>query len=95
MFLIKKSTGFDKNIKFKENVNFDKKIKFDEIVKLDKKVKFDKNVKFLHLLPSFGCCISSFSGPKRNFGKPKGSRLYHGIVPVVIWMLNWQHQFPL
>ena len=37
MFLIKKSTGFDKNIKFEENVNFDNKIKFDEIVKLDEK----------------------------------------------------------
>ncbi len=44
MFLIKKSTGFDENIKFEENVNLDKKIKFDKIVKFYKNVKFDKNV---------------------------------------------------
>ena len=36
--MIKKSTGFDENIKFEENVNLDKKIKFDEIVKFDKNV---------------------------------------------------------
>ena len=49
MFLIKKSTGFDKNIKFEEkykNIKFDKNVKFDKFDKNVKFDKFDKNIKF-------------------------------------------------
>ena len=48
MYLIKKSTVFDKNIKSKNyvNIKFEENVKFDKIVKFDEKIKFDKNVNF-------------------------------------------------
>ena len=97
MYLIKKSTVVDKNIKFKHyasvNTYFDEKVKFNEkpktklsnfretsnltkISKLRKMSNFKYILQLPHLLPSFG------------FGKPKGNRLYFGIVTVVIWTLS-------
>ena len=61
MYLIKKSTIFDKNIKFTaiciwlknqlflikiSNLKFDKHVKFDENFKFEEKIKFEKNLKF-------------------------------------------------
>ena len=89
MFLIKKSTGFDENIKFEENVNLDKKSNLTKQSNLTKMSMFPPPPP---PPPILWMWYLIFSGPKRNFGKPKGSRLYHGIVTVLIWMLNWQHQ---
>ena len=43
MNLIKKSTGFDQNIKSENYESY--KIYFEKNIKFDKKVKFDKNIK--------------------------------------------------
>ena len=97
MFLIKKSTGFDQNIKFEENVNFDNNNnKIYEIVKFDETVQFDKNVNLTKMStfpppppPHPLDVVSHFFWTKKKFWKTKrGRRLYHGIVTVVIWMLT-------
>ena len=50
MYLIKKSTVFDQNIKSENyesfKIYFEKNIKFDKKVKFDKNIKVEKNVKF-------------------------------------------------
>ena len=102
MYLIKKSTVFDQNIKSEnydnDKIYFEKNIKFDEKVKFDKNIKVEKNVKFQlyppppPFPPILWICYLIFSEPKRHFGKPRGNRLDFGIVTAVILLLSWQHQ---
>ena len=64
--------------------------KIEEKIKFEKNIKFETNVKFQIYLPPpllrfilwIWCLI--FTGPKRNFEKPNISRLYFGIVTVVM-----------
>ena len=93
MYLIKKSTVFDQNIKY-ENYDSDK-IYFDKNIKFEEKVKVEKNVQYQLYPPPppiFWICYLIFSEPKRNFRKPRGNRLDFGIVTAVIWLLSWHHQ---
>ena len=102
MNLIKKSTVFDQNIKSENyesyKIYFEKNIKFDKKVKFDKNIKVEKNIEFQLYPPPpppppiLWICYLIFSGPKRNFGKPRGNRLDFGIVTAVILLLSWHHQ---
>ena len=105
MYLIKKSTVFDQNIKseyydsdkmyFEKNIKIDEKVKFDKNIKFYKNIKVEKNVIYSTSPTSshpFDLFNLIFSEMKRNFGKPRGNRLDFGIVTAVIWLLSWHHQ---